>query len=140
MTTISLELAKRLYNKGLRIETEKCWQRDSLRDSWKIIIYKVRGEYHIEYLLPAYSTDELLAVMPSFEYSSLLWIRKEDRFGRTFYQVEYREPKDTLLKNEIRHGEYEFSLSETLGKMCLWLLEHGWRWDNTNKLLVKGEG
>jgi len=136
--TCSLELSKQLYGLGLRIETEKWWIPDIINDeiSWRV------DKYHsscVEYFrtsryikIPAPSTDELLAVMPyKINNQHYLVIGKAFKgFIVRYFNYEklqmYKTNADTL--------------SEALGKMCLWLLENGWRWDDTSKLLVKGGG
>ena len=125
--TTSFELSKQLWDLGLKIGTEKCWQRDSLRDSWKIMIYKVRGEYHIEYLLPAYSTDELLAVMPK----EITIIHIGLLVGGFCISFETANWKDNL------HLESDKSLPEAIGLMCEWLLDNGYHYDSEKKELVK---
>mgnify|MGYP001596300158 FL=1 len=114
--TVSLELAKELLELGLKIETEKWW-----------IIYDRECEcvyikYHEELAdvnnyYPAYSTDELLAVLPETIpdpiYLHQLTIRK-DIDG--YFNVHYG-PKILCTRK---------GLPEALGLLCKYLLEQGY--------------
>jgi hypothetical protein len=60
MMTCSLKLSKKLWDKGLRIETEKWWV---CRTPNKFEI-EIQKPFVIYANYPAPSTDELLAVMP----------------------------------------------------------------------------
>ena len=125
MTTISLELAKRLYEKGLKLETEKVWIE---RDNGWVVEFTIRDRWfdmNFPDSIPAPSTDELLAILFSTGIS---------RIGLSANSAWDDSAAQIIPK--CFYGE----ISEALGLMCEWLLDNGWRWDEPNKLLVKGEG
>ncbi len=131
--TTSLQLSKQLYEKGLKIETEKWWNFDCKKPlhldnevfEGKLLYHDNPDKAGYSYI-PAPSTDELLAVMPVYIDEHYLTIRKD---VENYYNVHYGS-KILVTRVEI---------SEALGLMVKWLLENGWKYDETNKLLVKGE-
>lgn len=130
MTTL-LSLSKELWEKGLRIDTEKWWNN---LNSWQVIskvcnddiVWRNEGRGIDIENYPAPSTDELLAVMPSKKDNEYLTIKKDTN---NYYIVFY-------TSKSLVTGQ---GLPETLGKMCLWLLSNGWRYDEESKCLVKKE-
>ena len=135
----SQKLSERLWKKGLRIETEKWW-----RNSWRAIEYGHRnqpddGTYwrivsngwipvNKSVCFPAYSTDELLAVMP-------VAIRVETYSAVDGNGYEISFPFENA--EESRHAFCSVILPEALGLMCEWLLDNGWKFDPEKKILVK---
>lgn len=125
--TTSLPLSKQLYKAGLRIETEKKWSKwyygvltfgkpaELFEGEYRVIdtpVYLDETEY------PAYSTDELLAVMPdNLEINKYL----KDKY-------------DVWLEDICCDGQ---NLNEALGKMALWLLQNGYHYDKEKKWLSK---
>ena len=129
MTTISLELAKKLYDKGLRLETEK----------WGYLVHRVDRIIEIcadenfdpysneevdvlrtDRMYPALSTDELLAVMP--DMFSIIKLPKD-------YGVKDMDGKYAVLKKGGRAEVWDYNPSEALGLMCEWLLDNGWKFN-----------
>jgi hypothetical protein len=120
----SLELSKKLYEKGLELNTEKWWC--DFGKEWKLLIEKFKPHPAMDRScsIPAFSTDELLAIMPEIRIS-----KKKDAI--------YIEDRDND-KWYLRLAE-RITLSEALGKMCLWLLENNWSYDDRKKILMKGK-
>lgn len=91
------------------------------------IIYRQQGGVLITY--PAYSTDELLEVIPS-------GINLEDIFlvikGDEDYHVEMY---DLGLNKSMSRRFSDKSLPEALAKMCLWLFENGYIYDQDKKVM-----
>ncbi len=132
----SLELSKRLYEKGLRIETKKWWIPDIVCNevNWRVDRYNSNCvEYfedsrYIKY--PAPSTDELLAVMPVVINNRFLTIKKTLDKN---YIVEY--PNNYLDERTIR--TIDIILSDALGLMCEYLLSNGYHYDQEKKGMVR---
>ena len=119
--TTSFELSKKLWDLGLKIGTEKHWWK--LSDGNWVEGIGIGLDDGIQ-SLPRYSTDELLAILFSTGIS---------RIGLSANSAWDDSAAQIIPK--CFYGE----ISEALGLMCEWLLDNGWRWSNTNKLLVKGE-
>lgn len=130
--TTSKELSEKLYEAGLRIETEKwhiCIQdvTNGVQDTWIVSPnYSSNPGWQKQYrnpVIPAYSTDELLAVMPFAIKEPLISVREQLVITKIIdvYFVFY----NPLMGEEIRAKYKDSSLPEALGKMCLWLLENG---------------
>ena len=152
--TTSFELSKKLWDLGLKIETEKWWvkHRKDNDSAWQLMRKPdEKGNEIFDYAnfedISAPSTDELLAVMPDIT------------IGRLYKEPDYGEGKEWnsegahwtggfKIKNwNVNYRQHKIPyginfddklLPEALGLMIKWLLENGWRWDETTKLLVKG--
>jgi hypothetical protein len=137
--TTSLELSKQLYEKGLKIETEKLY---AFNKNENIIIRRYGEPTNILEKLscpisfsPVYSTDELLAVMPPIVlvkgYIFSLKLIKEETQYCAIYET---DKKDNCLNCAFTYGE---SPTEALGKICLWLLDNGYHYDEEKRLLIR---
>ncbi len=147
-----LTLSKRLWEKGLRLETEKWWFilrkqiiNPTEEEIKKLGVFKIVGlegmwfyydcfypelhsnlptEKEIEemsgQIYPAYSTDELLAVMPRN-----ISIKQYDEKDSVRFQVEFDEG---YMKQKTYR--YDNSLPEALGLMCEWLMDNGYKLKN----------
>ena len=135
--TISLELSKQLYEKGLKIGTEKWWVKSSEPEWLPIGEFGLCDKEHTDiknwHCYPAPSTDELLTVMPAYINGQQAELKiSKDSCGNYWCQYLLDEGNDVV-------GFSDKSLPEALGLMVKWLLENGYRYDSPNKLLVKGE-
>ena len=133
MQTVSLELSQKLYEKGLRIETEKWWTRSYLISKKENDPYFItQRPYHKPDEYPAPSTDELLAVMPyKIDNQHYLVIGKAFK-GFIIRYFNYGELQLCKTEGEI--------LPESLGKMCEWLLDNGWVYDEQGSFLKDKKG
>lgn len=140
--TTSRDLSEKLYKAGLEIETEK-WhylpcQSHGMIPWGEICSREFAKTWNSEYVYPAYSTDELLAVMPEYfitNYCELsqITILKIDKK----YRVCYKDNSGVSAYKGERLVFTEDNLSEALGLMCLWLLQNGYHYDKEKKCLTK---
>ena len=128
MQTVSLELSQKLYEKGLRIETEKWWTRSYLISKKENDPYFItQRPYHKPDEYPAPSTDELLtivdreAILEAIHFSEV-------------YVEHYRKFQD--IAPALIFFEFIQDVNN-LGKMCEWLLDNGWVYDEAAKCLIK---
>lgn len=123
MKVVSKNLSKRLWELGLRNRADKFWIINNHDGKSRISSEGLLIEpsmFAKQY--PAYSTDELLEVLPDYIYDAgyMLTIVKTD-VNR--YWVNY--PNHA---GEVLCGLPEFvdkNLAEALGKLCEYLLTHG---------------
>ena len=122
----SLPLSQELWKLGLKINTEKRYY-DVLfpNGSRKIFLSggnRIEGcpnDFVSFEAYPTYSTDELLEVLPD---------RIEiERYNFNFY----------VYIPEYKHREKDIDLSEALGLMAKYLLEHGYTYDSEKKGIRK---
>ena len=138
----SLPLSKELWEKGLKLETEKLhfvhkqFDCADYKDCLGITDSKNLLMYPKEYwdVFPTPSTDELLEVLPKRYESVLGWcnleiICEEKGFIVGYYPDEKAECMP-LFKTDM-------VLCETLGKMCLWLLENGYHYNPEKRRLER---
>lgn len=136
--TTSFELSKALYEKGLKIETEKfyCdisrqWREEEPHfELYQDSVAKSRQynskDQELQY--PAPSTDELLAVMPyKINKIDYLAIRK----AYEGYYIQYWDYESEAIKIK------EDSLPGALGLMCLWLLKNGYCYNPETKMIER---
>ena len=135
--TVSLELAKELLELGLKIETEKWW---IIYDKeWDCVYIESKEELaDTNNYSPAYSTDELLAVLPYeikeaivYEQQMYYWLKIEKELNH--YIVLYLDENNDGLKFTD-----DKSLPEALGLMCKYLLQNGFEF-NGKEIVRKGE-
>lgn len=121
--TTSLSLSKELWEKGLKIETEKWWylQQNSAEyrtGHWESL-KKGDNDFTVT-SYPAPSTDELFAVMPTL---IVIWKMEEGYYRCCVHNI------DQFYDDKF--------LPEALGKMCLYLLENNYIYKDER--LVKNE-
>ena len=121
INTVSLELAKELWKLGLKIETEKWWA-DTLTD---------RRWGKDTFVFRAYSTDELLAVLP-YKINKIDYLIIRKAFVGYYVQYWDYESKEMIGKMNNK------SLPEALGLMCKYLLTNGYEF-NGKEIVRKGE-
>ena len=123
-TTVSLELAKELWELGLKIETEKWW---IIYDKeWECVYIESKEELaDTNNYYPAYSADELVAILPArMAGVGLLKIYKlEDEYDVTYASI---------------YPQTHSILCEALGLMCKFLLQNGFEF-NGKEIVRKGE-
>ena len=125
-----LQLSQELWKLGLRITTEKRWveyktQEFSLYDRNTFPARWSGREY------PAYSTEELLEVLPA----KLIKNNRDYWFHITFVGMrEYSVYYGDILKKKIMLNFEDKSLSDALGLMCKYLLENGYTYNPENGL------
>ena len=137
--TVSLELAKELWELGLKIETEKWWA-DTITDrrrgndtfdklhNWKLIdlsCAKSRISNNDKFVFRAYSTDELLTVLPT-KISLCAYYTK----------TEYRVVDND--KERCANTQVNSNPAEALGLMCKHLLTNDYEF-NGKEIVRKGE-
>ncbi|MFA5154187.1 MAG: hypothetical protein WC554_16675 [Clostridia bacterium] len=104
--------------------------------SWDVRGNKFKDDYrcserHLEYL-PAPSSEELLEVMPDWsDANDMMGIIVFRDCGIYFVQLK------RYLSDAYKVDFNSESLSEALGKMCLWLLENGYHYDKEKGGLVR---
>jgi hypothetical protein len=138
--TTSLELSKRLWDLGLKLDTEKWWFK-TIDKGWGVYNRLGWALFEEAEKYPAPSTDELLEVMPEeIEYQGhtcRLSIGKNDKWYAVWYDstdmLEINSAWTRLTANE----ENEESLCEALGKMVLYLLENAYHYDKEKGGLVR---
>jgi len=128
----SLPLSKQLYEKGLKIETEKWWVK--YYDKWQIIKNFENDFYRDWEYYPAPSTDELLAVMPKATNQDDWELEICTEFEE-LWCIQYINVHTNTVEIETQDKE----IAEALGKMCLFLLSNGYVYDEQKKLLVRKE-
>lgn len=145
--TTSRDLSEKLSKAGLEISTEKYWC-DFGTKKWEVILerYVPHPDMGRSCPLPAYSSDELLKVMPAViqphDISYCYHLRIMKRNGNdelTNFLVEY-ESCENLVDGEIIPNLATFqgySLCEALGFMIEWLLQNGYHYDKEKKCIVK---
>lgn len=133
--TCSLETSRKLYETGLRIETEKWWCKvhyENLPVSTAFIsagttwlLSNVPQEYITVEKYPAPSTDELLEVLQPFclclYWANLIgkWVCAE--------MIDKDPPSQSI---DFRNIKFADTSSEALGKMALYLLEHDYKFNS----------
>ena len=138
---ISLSLSKQLYEAGLRIETEKVYcnlkkqwreneDRFALYDNDTAKARKYNDKLDEQY--PAPSTDELLAVMP-YKINTVDYLIIRKAFESWYVQYWDYESREMAVKIK------DDLLPEALAKMCLWLLQNGYKYNEEQKCLIKEE-
>ena len=128
--TVSLPLSKELWELELKIETEKWW---IIYDrEWECVYIKYHEELaDVNNYYPAYSTDELLVVLPyKINKIDYLVIRK----AFTGYYVQYWDYESKEMIGKMNNK----SLPEALGLMCKYLLTNGYEF-NGKEIVRKGE-
>ncbi len=127
MKTTSLELSKWLYEHGVVLETEKYWWED-YHKNWSVHIKSTNAT--TKDLIPAPSTDELLAVMPyKINKIDYLIVRKTYEGWYVQYWDYEREEMPIKIRDD--------SLPEALGLMVKYLIEEGYVYDKEERWLVK---
>jgi hypothetical protein len=125
--TLSLETSKKLVELGMKLETEKWWIKTKWRDFRIVLGKRIKGVIHI---YPAPSSDELLEVMPDWsDANDMMGIIVFRDCGIYFVQLK------RYLSDAYKVDFNSESLSEALGKMCLWLLENGYHYDKEKGLI-----
>ena len=136
ITTASLPLAKELLELGLKIETEKYWVNNSARfdtpkEKWEYnwLIFCKCDSLFLEYvrsttkaIYPAYSTDELLAMLPSTYH---IWRGYPENDKGNWMCVKFSEPEFEYDE----HWEQADTPVEALGRMCKYLLTNGYEFN-----------
>ena len=144
--TVSLALAKELWELGLKIETEKWW---IIYDKkWECVYIKNQEELaDVNNYYPAYSTDELLACLaPCYKvkygnYDKEVYIYLQiDKHPdiRKGYRCAYYPEFNDEAKPFFNLNFMDKSLPETLGLMCKHLLINGYIF-NGKEIVRKGE-
>lgn len=99
--TISFELSKHLWEKGLRIETFWGWFYNPILEEWKCLPNDHKADRSAGWF-PAPDTEELWGVLIDYYHlQKLLWV---------MFEMLIKEP----------------SLPEALGLMVEWLLDEGY--------------
>ena len=126
MTTLNLELSKELWEKGVKLETEKWWCRDETEHpvgsiNWRIMMGC--KEHHAPWMtyIPVPSTDELLEILPPIK----LEIWRVDKMPNQYHVFYGRE-----FYNEL-------NASEALAKMVIYLLDIGYTFNPAKKRLER---
>ena len=123
--TVSLGLAKELWELGLKIETEKCYYDVLLQDKKRKLflcsgnkLEECPNDFISFKAYHAPSTDELLAVLP-YKINKIDYLIIRKAFVGYYVQYWDYESKEMFIKikDEI--------LPEALGSMCKYLLEQG---------------
>ena len=138
--TVSLELAKELWELGLKIETEKWWNAHDRIDLVTNTAYSdnylvedkrrwdIGDNSHSYSSYPAPQTDELLAVLPKHLDGGVMHIYPTING----YGVRYKEGFGEGLY--YQQGD---NLSEALGLMCKYLLTNDYEF-NGKEIVRKG--
>ena len=136
--TTDLELSKELYKLGLRIETEYYWEdfklvRRGLDNSGRV--------GYTQFSVPAYSTDELLAVLPkqieSFGYFDLIISYPGLKRVEVSYIKYGLNDDNKLYQIEKMYYINRDNLPQALGLMAKWLLQNVYHYDKERKVLWK---
>jgi hypothetical protein len=129
----SLELSKKLWEKGLRFKSEK-YHCQSPDGEWIVLpipdLPNAGNYWENVSAISAYSTDELLTVMPYMIYED------SDNFNLLIR----KSPKDYVIRYDSKYRAINRDnkiLVEGLGELCLWLLDNGYKFDTAKKMIVK---
>ena len=136
--TLSLELSKTLWERGVKLETEKWWvdfhqgYGEDHREYNKKLIWELRYKDSSIYFpnrIPAPSTDELVEILP--REISIMQLPEGDSFR---WDVGYNAYQMKLQKFEYaKNGE----LPEALAKMVIYLLDNGYHFNPEKKRLER---
>jgi hypothetical protein len=136
--TTGLELSKKLWDKGLKLETEIWWVKRE--EKWILVTNFDKRFFADKKACSAPSTDELLAVMPdkiSKDSEDYYFIIAKQGRGWTPQYTNFKYSNDcnddTFIK--LCWG-FEQSLPDALAKMCLWLFDNDYVYDQEKKMLL----
>jgi hypothetical protein len=140
--TTSLDLSKKLLEKGLILNAERWWV---IYDTKWFIANKNDGITDTNNQVPALSAGELLAILPpsfldeSGNEGKLVYIYLQidkhpdvNKGYRCKYYPKYNPEAQPFYNLDFM----DVSLPEALGKMCLWLLDNGYYYNPKAKTIV----
>ena len=114
--TTSLELSRKLHEAGIRLETKKCYWYQ-FEGEWSLVTHSsfTKADAVAGRVIPAYTTDELLAWMPIREMR--LWCLENPEGGKEYLVYPMGEHSDI--------AERASTPSEALGLLALELKKKG---------------
>lgn len=147
--TTSLPLSKRLWEKGLLVntndesiitfETTAGWCSGATTKRYDCIQEHINSGCKADHY-PAYQTDELLEVLPNFIDDDKEYNLHIEKVINNDYIIRYENGSAETysgITGEDDYYECNESLPEALGLMAEWLLGNGWVFDEKTKRLGK---